>query len=235
MGRNMFGPIRGDWTPTRTETTGRAGGATTRRTTTRCSCSRTTLARPITMDGGTTFNFVDDRDRVGARAGVRRRRREGRASRRRRVDDPAVPARWAWSTNCTLRSCRCCSAAVNGCSTPSATPWTATNAPSSSAPSGWPTSSSPGQGNSEHRASRPKKTGVRALLTPEMANRGEPSEFEDWYADHYRRLVATMYFVSGDRTGAKEAVDEACARAFERWSARPRHAVTGRLDADGRA
>jgi len=33
MGRNMFGPIRG---PARS---GRAGGATIRRTTTRCSCS----------------------------------------------------------------------------------------------------------------------------------------------------------------------------------------------------
>jgi RNA polymerase sigma-70 factor, ECF subfamily len=51
-----------------------------------------------------------------------------------------------------------------------------------------------------------------------MANRGDTTEFENWYADHYRRLVATMYLVTGDRAAATEAVDEACARAFERWS-----------------
>jgi RNA polymerase sigma-70 factor (ECF subfamily) len=51
-----------------------------------------------------------------------------------------------------------------------------------------------------------------------MPIRGDTSEFEDWYAGHYRRLVATMYLVSGDRARAAEAVDEACARAFERWS-----------------
>jgi RNA polymerase sigma-70 factor (ECF subfamily) len=51
-----------------------------------------------------------------------------------------------------------------------------------------------------------------------MPMRGDTTEFEDWYAGHYRRLVATMYLVSGDRGRATEAVDEACARAFERWS-----------------
>ncbi|HEU5485100.1 MAG TPA: hypothetical protein VFU98_09350 [Microlunatus sp.] len=39
MGRNMFGPVRGDWaTPT-----GGAGGVRSRPTTPRCSCSPTTL------------------------------------------------------------------------------------------------------------------------------------------------------------------------------------------------
>jgi dihydrofolate reductase len=39
MGRNMFGPVRGDWT-----SSGRAGGARTRPTTRRSSCSPTTRA-----------------------------------------------------------------------------------------------------------------------------------------------------------------------------------------------
>jgi RNA polymerase sigma-70 factor (ECF subfamily) len=51
-----------------------------------------------------------------------------------------------------------------------------------------------------------------------MANRGDASEFEAWYSDQYRRLVATMYLVCGNRAAASDAVDEACARAFERWS-----------------
>ncbi len=50
---------------------------------------------------------------------------------------------------------------------------------------------------------------------PDVADGGE---FEEWYGDHYRRLVAAAYVVSGDRETATEAVDEACARAFERWS-----------------
>jgi RNA polymerase sigma factor (sigma-70 family) len=51
-----------------------------------------------------------------------------------------------------------------------------------------------------------------------MANRGDTSEFEAWYTGQYRRLVATMYLVCGNRAAASDAVDEACARAFERWS-----------------
>ena len=43
-------------------------------------------------------------------------------------------------------------------------------------------------------------------------------EFERWYTDHYRRLVAAMYLVTGNRSAAIDAVDEACAKAFERWS-----------------
>ena len=39
---------------------GAAGGVRTRRTTTRCSCSRTTRTSRIEMEGGTTFLFVTD-------------------------------------------------------------------------------------------------------------------------------------------------------------------------------
>lgn len=51
-----------------------------------------------------------------------------------------------------------------------------------------------------------------------MDERAGSGEFELWYGDHYRRLVAAMYLVTGDRSAAVEAVDEAFARAFERWS-----------------
>jgi RNA polymerase sigma-70 factor, ECF subfamily len=60
--------------------------------------------------------------------------------------------------------------------------------------------------------------GTGALLTSEMPEAADGREFEEWYGDHYRRLVAAVYVVSGDRETATEAVDEACARAFERWS-----------------
>jgi dihydrofolate reductase len=54
MGRNMFGPVRGEW-----DRSGTAGGATIRRTAPRSSCSPITRAsRP--MDGGTTYYFVID-------------------------------------------------------------------------------------------------------------------------------------------------------------------------------
>ena len=39
---------------------GTAGGATTRRSTTRCSCSPTTRASRSRCEGGTTFTFVTD-------------------------------------------------------------------------------------------------------------------------------------------------------------------------------
>jgi len=46
----------------------------------------------------------------------------------------------------------------------------------------------------------------------------DSGEFEGWYIDHYRQMVAAMYLIAGERSAATEAVDEACARAFERWS-----------------
>ena len=41
LGRNMFGPVRGPWP----DEAGKAGGATSRHTTCRCSCSRITRVR----------------------------------------------------------------------------------------------------------------------------------------------------------------------------------------------
>ena len=92
MGRNMFGPIRGD--------VGRRAldglvGRRTRRSTTRCSCSPTTRGRPLTMEGGTTFHFVDRGHRGGAATGLRGGRRGRRPAGRWRRHHPAVPARRA--------------------------------------------------------------------------------------------------------------------------------------------
>ncbi len=42
-------------------------------------------------------------------------------------------------------------------------------------------------------------------------------EFEDWYGEHYRRVFASVLVVSGNRAATADAVDEAFARALERW------------------
>lgn len=41
--------------------------------------------------------------------------------------------------------------------------------------------------------------------------------FEDWYREHYRRVFAAVLVVAGNRVATAEAVDEAFARALERW------------------
>lgn len=41
--------------------------------------------------------------------------------------------------------------------------------------------------------------------------------FEDWYREHYRRVFASVLVVSGNRAATGDAVDEAFARALERW------------------
>jgi DNA-directed RNA polymerase specialized sigma24 family protein len=41
--------------------------------------------------------------------------------------------------------------------------------------------------------------------------------FEDWYREQYRRVFASVLVVSGDRAATGDAVDEAFARALERW------------------
>ena len=43
-------------------------------------------------------------------------------------------------------------------------------------------------------------------------------EFDDWYRESYRRVVAAMHLLTGDRVAAIDAADEAFARAYERWS-----------------
>jgi RNA polymerase sigma-70 factor (ECF subfamily) len=43
-------------------------------------------------------------------------------------------------------------------------------------------------------------------------------DFEAWYEDHYRRVYASVLLVSGDRAATADVVDEAFARAWERWS-----------------
>ena len=41
--------------------------------------------------------------------------------------------------------------------------------------------------------------------------------FEDWNREHYRRVFTSVLVVSGNHAATAEAVDEAFARALERW------------------
>jgi len=45
----------------------------------------------------------------------------------------------------------------------------------------------------------------------------EVGSFDDWYRDSYRRVFASVLLVAGDRAATADAVDEAFARAWERW------------------
>ena len=92
MGRNMFGPVRGAVARRRP---GRAGGATTRRTTCPVFVLTHHARAPLAMEGGTTFHFVTD----GIEAALERAR-EAAGGQDVRLgggvgDDPAVPARAA--------------------------------------------------------------------------------------------------------------------------------------------
>jgi RNA polymerase sigma factor (sigma-70 family) len=42
-------------------------------------------------------------------------------------------------------------------------------------------------------------------------------DFEAWYLAHHARLVSSLLLVCGDLDVARDAVDEACARALLRW------------------
>lgn len=57
----------------------------------------------------------------------------------------------------------------------------------------------------------------RRVSTSVPAFRGVTADrFDDFYLFSYPRLVAALTFVTGDEDLATDAVDEACARAFER-------------------
>ena len=42
-------------------------------------------------------------------------------------------------------------------------------------------------------------------------------DFDEWYADAYPRLVASLALIGHDRDLARDGAAEACARALERW------------------
>jgi RNA polymerase sigma factor (sigma-70 family) len=46
----------------------------------------------------------------------------------------------------------------------------------------------------------------------------DESGFEEWYLAHHARLVNSLYLLCGDSDAAREATDEAFARAASRWS-----------------
>ena len=45
----------------------------------------------------------------------------------------------------------------------------------------------------------------------------EVGSFDEWYRENYRRIFAAVLVVSGNRAATADAVDEAFARAWERW------------------
>ena len=45
----------------------------------------------------------------------------------------------------------------------------------------------------------------------------DPSDFEAWYLANHARLVASLLLATGSLDLTRDAVDEACTRAFERW------------------
>jgi RNA polymerase sigma-70 factor (ECF subfamily) len=45
----------------------------------------------------------------------------------------------------------------------------------------------------------------------------DAESFEAWYQEAYRRVFASVLLVNGDRAATADAVDEAFARAWERW------------------
>jgi RNA polymerase sigma-70 factor, ECF subfamily len=51
-------------------------------------------------------------------------------------------------------------------------------------------------------------------LCPEV----DPTDFEDWYRAHYKRVYASVLLVCGDPALAGDATDEAFVRALERWA-----------------
>ena len=61
-----------------------------------------------------------------------------------------------------------------------------------------------------------------------MGRDAEPGlEFEDWYRSEHPRLLGSFAWITGDLDVAREVVDEACARALERWGRVGRMASPG--------
>ena len=59
--------------------------------------------------------------------------------------------------------------------------------------------------------------------------------FEDWYRREHGRLAASLVVVAGDLDAATDAVDEAFARALDRWDVGVGDGLARRLDLPGRA
>lgn len=57
--------------------------------------------------------------------------------------------------------------------------------------------------------------GVKANVAP--VSTAEASGFERWYLDEHERLVAALLWVAGDPEIARDAADEAFARALLHW------------------
>ena len=97
-------------------TPGRAGGATNPPYHVPVFVLTHHARAPIAMEGGTTFHFVTDGIEAALERAKEAAARQGRPRRRRRRDDPASTCAPGWSTRCTSRSRRSCSAAARRCS-----------------------------------------------------------------------------------------------------------------------
>lgn len=115
MGRNMFGPVRGEWPDH--SWTGWWGENPPYHHDTFVMTHRP--RRSVTMQGGTTFHFVTDSPEAVLKRAVEAAQgqdvRLGGA--RERSGNSWRPG---WSTNCTWRSCRSCLERASGCSKTSA-------------------------------------------------------------------------------------------------------------------
>ena len=50
-----------------------------------------------------------------------------------------------------------------------------------------------------------------------MGNTGDTNCFDEWYAREHPRLLTSLLLVTGDADAAREATDEALARAYMHW------------------
>jgi DNA-directed RNA polymerase specialized sigma24 family protein len=64
---------------------------------------------------------------------------------------------------------------------------------------------------------RPGILGCLRLYEVVGIDEGGVEEFAAWYERVHPRLVTSVLLLGGDRDLARDVVDEACCRAFERW------------------
>jgi RNA polymerase sigma-70 factor, ECF subfamily len=58
---------------------------------------------------------------------------------------------------------------------------------------------------------------MRGAESIELTDRGEKLEFAEFFHAVYPRLATGMYLLTGDRSEAEDASQEAMARVYERW------------------
>ncbi len=72
----------------------------------------------------------------------------------------------------------------------------------------------------EGRLSRLMAMGIEPLaerLAVEAAGHQALGSFEEFFGEHYQRLLRALYLLTGDSHEAEELAQEACFRVYERW------------------